>query len=218
MSLALLKINANGCASDPFSAIHNVHVQAAFTTSRLICEKIGEKRKELRGWRGGNEQMRQNFTLKTYYMEDRNKFAICAIFINDGHAKKQWDGVHASEAHEALLHCFPLFSCLISLACMHLVPLYYACPPFMNMVYRYSLRGFTINNCLNLQYAFTILLRLRYTFLWYGVSFHWYQWGQCRLIFFFSAPPPSPPRFKQTKFLKYVVILKKNLTFTCSFV
>ena len=58
-----------------------------------------------------------------------------AIFINGGHAKKQWDRVHASEAYEALLHCFPLFSCLISLACMHLVPLFYACPPFMNMVY-----------------------------------------------------------------------------------
>ena len=60
---------------------------------------------------------------------------IYAIFINGGHAKKQWDRVHASEAYEALLHCFPLFSCLISLACMHLVPLFYACPPFMNMVY-----------------------------------------------------------------------------------
>ena len=49
------------------------------------------------------------------------------IFINGGHAKKQWDRVHASEAYEALSHCFPLFSCLISLACMHLVPLFYAC-------------------------------------------------------------------------------------------
>ena len=64
-----------------------------------------------------------------------------AIFINGGYAKKQWDRVHASEAYETLLHCFPLFSCLISLACMHLVPLFYACPPFMNMVYRrYNLK------------------------------------------------------------------------------
>ena len=58
-----------------------------------------------------------------------------AIFINGGHAKKEWVRVHASEAYEALLHCFPLFSCLIGFACMHLVPLFYACPPFMNMVY-----------------------------------------------------------------------------------
>ena len=66
-------------------------------------------------------------------------FKQYAIFINGGHAKKQWDQVHASKAYEALLHCFPLFSCLISLACMHLVPLFYACPPFMNMVYTYQM-------------------------------------------------------------------------------
>ena len=59
-----------------------------------------------------------------------------AISINGRHAKKQWDRVHESEVYEALLHCFPLFSCLISLACMHLVPLFYACLPFMNMVYK----------------------------------------------------------------------------------
>ena len=63
------------------------------------------------------------------------RIILYAIFINGGHAKKQWDRVHESEAYEALLHCFPLFSCLISLTCMHLVPLFYACLPFMNMVY-----------------------------------------------------------------------------------
>ena len=59
------------------------------------------------------------------------------MFINDRHAKRQWGRVPAKEAYEALLHCFPLFFYLISLACMHLVPLFYACPPFMNMVYYY---------------------------------------------------------------------------------
>ena len=46
--------------------------------------------------------------------------------------------MHESEAYEALLHCFPLLSSLISRACMHLVPLFYACPPFMNMVYTFG--------------------------------------------------------------------------------
>ena len=68
---------------------------------------------------------------------------VYAIFRNGGHAKKQWDRVHASEAYDALLHCFPLFSCRLSLACMHLAPLFYACPPFMNMVYMLS------NECLD---------------------------------------------------------------------
>ena len=28
---------------------------------------------------------------------------------NGGQVKKQWDRVHACEAYEAMLHCFPLF-------------------------------------------------------------------------------------------------------------
>ena len=38
---------------------------------------------------------------------------------NGGHAKKQWDRVHASEAYEALLHCFPLFFASSSKPCLH---------------------------------------------------------------------------------------------------
>ena len=86
----------------------------------------------------GNRALPKQQPRRRPCLSNEPKSWLATRFINGGHAKKQWDRLQASEAYEALLHCFPLFSCLISLACMHLVPLFYACPPFMNMMYANS--------------------------------------------------------------------------------